>query len=200
MKKLFILLTCLVSLLSAAQPVFNENRFALIIGLSEYENKNIQILKGVPYDMDSAKKIALAMGIPEKNIEIIRNSNATKNIIISKLEKMGANSVDGSRNFVYFSGHGTRYFDSSAGGCVEGRLSYDGQAITNKEFANATRKLISSSDKLITFIDACHSEGVAPSKISVDRYLQNLLRSFILKKELAELIRAPFHQTKEPVV
>ena len=46
MKKLFALLTCLVSLLSAAQPVFNENRFALIIGLSEYENKNIQILVG----------------------------------------------------------------------------------------------------------------------------------------------------------
>jgi hypothetical protein len=43
-------------------------------------------------------------------------------------------------------------------------LTYDAQAITNAEFANASRKLTQSSDKVITMIDACFSEGVVGSK------------------------------------
>ena len=92
MKKLFIAIACLASLASFAQNSANENRSALIIGVGDYGSERIPALKGVPYDMDSAKKIALAMGIPEKNIEIIRNSNATKENIISKLQNLSANA------------------------------------------------------------------------------------------------------------
>ena len=182
MKNIFIAITFLASIVSFAQGSVNENRSALIIGVGEYGSERIPSLKGVPYDMESAKKIALAMGIPEKNIEIIRNSNATKENIISKLQNFSANASEGSRNFVYFSGHGTRYMDNSAGGCVEGLLSYDGQAITNKEFAGATKKLISSSDKVITMIDACYSEGVAPAKTTSRSLTTEFTPKFFLEK------------------
>ena len=139
-------------------------RKALIIGVSEYSNPEIEKLRGVPHDMQSATKIAVAMGIPEKNIKYIKNSEATKANIMAALKEAGDSTTEGTRAFVYYSGHGTRYPDPKTGECIDGLLTYDAQAITNAEFANASRKLTQSSDKVITMIDACFSEGVVGSK------------------------------------
>ena len=139
-------------------------RKALIIGVSEYSSNEIEKLRGVPHDMQSATKIAVAMGIPEKNIKYIKNSEATKANIMAALKEAGDSTTEGTRAFVYYSGHGTRYPDPKTGECIDGLLTYDAQAITNAEFANASRKLTQSSDKVITMIDACFSEGVVGSK------------------------------------
>jgi len=141
-----------------------ESRTALIIGLSTFSNPSVPVLTGVPYDIESAKKIALKMGIPESNIKVLRDSQATKVNILKELRLLGDSTDEGARSFVYFSGHGTRYQDDSAGGCVEGLLSYDQFAITNEEFAKATQKLAGKADKSIVMIDACHSQGVVPPK------------------------------------
>ena len=181
MKIILGTLALIYSLSCFSQTSF-ENRRALIIGVSEYQNPQIPTLKGVPYDMDSAKRIALAMGIPEKNITFLKNSDATKENIIQALHKMGDDAVEGARDFVYYSGHGTRYQDYAAGGCIEGLYSYDGQAITNKEFATATKKLISNADKVITMIDACHSEGVIPPKSLTRSISEALIPKYFLAK------------------
>lgn len=139
-------------------------RKALIIGVSEYSNPEIEKLRGVPHDMLSATKIAVAMGIPEKNIKYIKNSEATKANIMAALKEAGDSTTEGTRAFVYYSGHGTRYPDPKTGECIDGLLTFDAQAITNAEFANASKKLTQSSDKVITMIDACFSEGVVGSK------------------------------------
>jgi hypothetical protein len=78
------------------------------------------------------------------------------------LKQLGDTSGDGSRTFVYFSGHGTR--QSAGNECVEGLLTYEGSTISNQEFAGATQKIAKTSDKFITLVDACHSEGVVPPK------------------------------------
>jgi Caspase domain/Domain of unknown function (DUF4384) len=182
MKNIFVPLLLAFSVCSFAQQTSSDYRHALIIGVSEYQNPQIPTLTGVPYDMESAKKIALAMGIPESNISYLKNSDATKSNILNELQKMGNSASEGSREFVYFSGHGTRYQDYSAGGCVEGLYSYDGQAITNKEFATASKKLIASADKVITMIDACHSEGVVPPKNSTRSIAISLKPKFFLDK------------------
>ncbi|MFN0005501.1 MAG: caspase family protein, partial [Burkholderiaceae bacterium] len=139
-------------------------RKALIIGVSEYSNPEIEKLRGVPHDMLSATKIAVAMGIPEKNIKYIKNSEATKANIMAALKEAGDSTTEGTRAFVYYSGHGTRYPDPKTGECIDGLLTFDAQAITNAEFAKASKKLTQSSDKVITMIDACFSEGVVGSK------------------------------------
>ena len=141
-----------------------DSRTALIIGLSTFENPAIPVLTGVPYDIQSAKLIAQKMGIPEARIKVLRDSEATKQNILKELSLLGDATDEGARSFVYFSGHGTRYLDELAGGCVEGLLSYDQQAITNQEFAKATQKLAGKADKSIVMIDACHSQGVVPPK------------------------------------
>ena len=145
---------------AVAQP--SSNRSALIIGVGEYGYSGATPLAGVKHDMVSAAKIATAMGIPENNVKYLRNSQATKVNILQALKQLGDTSGEGSRTFVYFSGHGTR--QSAGNECVEGLLTYEGSTISNQEFAGATQKIAKTSDKFITLVDACHSEGVVPPK------------------------------------
>ena len=154
------LLIILLSLtqLAWAQPTLN--RTALIIGVGEYGYAGAPPLDGVKYDMVSAQKIANAMGIDDKNIKYLKNSEATKENIIKALNALGETTLEGSKAFVYFSGHGTRQQVEES--CVEGLLTYEGQTISNQEFAKATQKLVKNADKVVTMIDACHAGGVAP--------------------------------------
>ena len=135
-------------------------RTALIVGIGQYGSPDIPSLSGVVYDLDSARKMALAMGIDEKNITVLRDASATKANILSQFKRLSDNTPEGARAFIYFSGHGTRWQDPQAGGCVEGLLTYDGQTLTHKEIAQSTDKLSQKADKVIALFDACHSGGV----------------------------------------
>jgi hypothetical protein len=156
----FLLPMLLAANVALAQP--SSSRSALIIGVGEYGYSGATTLHGVKHDMVSAAKIASAMGIPENNVKYLRNSQATKANILDALKQLGESSGEDSRTFVYFSGHGTR--QQAGNECVEGLLTYEGATITNQEFAGATQKIAKSSDKFITLVDACHSEGVVPPK------------------------------------
>jgi len=157
---IFLILMLFTTQVVVAQQSFN--RAALIIGVGEYGYSGATPLGGVKYDMVSAAKIASAMGIPEDKVKYLQNSQATKTNILNALRQLGETSGEGSRTFVYFSGHGTR--QQAGNECVEGLLTYEGSTITNQEFAGATHKIAQSSDKFITLVDACHSEGVVPPK------------------------------------
>lgn len=156
-------LGCAVLLSSAAlvwaQPT--AQRSALVIGVGQYAPQSrAPSLEGVPYDMDSARRISQAMGIPASQIRFMRDQEATKDNILRALGQMGESSGSGARNFIYFSGHGTRYWSPESQSCVEGLLSHDGQVISNTELAEASRKSTEAADKVITMIDACHSGGL----------------------------------------
>ena len=156
MKYACLLFASLVALAATAQT----NRTALIIGVGDYGYAGAPPLDGVKYDMFSAQKIANAMGIDDKNIKYLKNSEATKENIIKALNALGDSTSEGSKAFVYFSGHGTRLQVEES--CVEGLLTYEGKTISNQEFAKATQKLVKNADKVVTMIDACHAGGVAP--------------------------------------
>ena len=160
MRSLLALIAVLVSQTVFAQPT--STRSALIIGISEYAVAGATVLDGVRFDMASSTKIANAMGIPDTQIKYLKNAEATKENILKALNQLAETTKDGSRAFIYFSGHGTRELIDES--CVEGLLTYEGKTITHQEFAKATQSLVKSADKVITMIDACHAEGVAPPK------------------------------------
>ena len=171
MKNFWLLAALMSAQMACAQAT--SNRTALIIGVGEYGYTGPSSLLGVKHDMASASKIAGAMDIPSANIVYLRDAEATKANILSALKKLGEKTGEGSRAFVYFSGHGTRQQIGSD--CVEGLLTYEGGTISHQEFATATKKLATSADKFVTLIDACHSEGVVPPQALTRRLLQNQL-------------------------
>ncbi len=188
--RFYILLSCIffssIGLVNA-QSDKNNIRVALIIGIAEYDSIEAPPLPGVVADIISAKKIALAMGISEKNITTLRNQEATKANIVKKFSEFSAQAADGGRAFIYFSGHGTRGFDPVTKNCYEGLLSYDRQVITHDEIAVATKKLNDRVDKSIVMFDACHSGGVINTQLQPRGGISKLTPKFYSKASVGEL-------------
>ncbi len=139
------------------------SRHALIIGIGEYNMPGVSSLKGVSKDMETAKDIAMAMSVPESNIQFLRDKDATAEQIRSALQKMNERVQPGDRVFIYYSGHGTRWIDAQvdANTCTEGLLASDGVALTNRQVSELITPIANKTDKLMVFYDACHSGGVA---------------------------------------
>ena len=146
------------------------NRHALIIGISRYADPATPSLPGARIDKESATQMAQAMQVPLSNIRYLQDDQATGNNIRQALKDLTDKVEEGDRVFIHYSGHGTRYNDPSAGGCVEALLAYDGGQsgiITNHEMADLLKTITNKTDKLFVMYDACHSGGLVAAASSV---------------------------------
>ena len=145
------------------------NRHALIIGVGRYGDPSVPPLPGTKLDRYSATQMAQVMQVPEGNIQYLQDDQATGDNIRAALKGLNERVQDGDRVFIHYSGHGTRYEDPQAGGCVEALLPYDGMSkgtITNKEMANLLASITQKTDKLFVMYDACHSGGLVPPTVA----------------------------------
>jgi len=167
------------------------NRHALIIGISRYADATIPTLPGARIDKESATQMAQAMQVPLSNIRYLQDEQATGNSIRAALKDLTSKVQDGDRVFIHYSGHGTRYNDPVAGGCVEALLAYDGGSsgmITNHEMADLLKTITNKTDKLFVMYDACHSGGIAQSASSVrTRGVLNLNDEGLLRPKFASI-------------
>lgn len=139
------------------------NRHALIIGISRYADPAIPSLPGARIDRVSATQMATVMQVPASNIQYLQDDQATGDNIRKAVRELTEKVQDGDRVFIHYSGHGTRYKDPSAGGCVEALLAYDGGqsgVITNREMTDLLQSITGKTDKLFVMYDACHSGGL----------------------------------------
>ena len=139
------------------------NRHALIIGISRYADPAIPSLPGARIDRVSATQMATVMQVPASNIQYLQDDQATGDNIRKAVRELTEKVQDGDRVFIHYSGHGTRYKDPAAGGCVEALLAYDGGqsgVITNREMTDLLQSITGKTDKLFVMYDACHSGGL----------------------------------------
>ena len=150
---------------AAAQtaPAARNTRHALVIGIGDYLDPEVPELRGIPHDMLSARRMAAAMAIPESNIRMLRDHDATADRIRQELSALNARVADGDRVFIYYSGHGTRWYDETIklDGCTEGLMASDGKVLTNIELGQRLAPMAQRADKMLVFYDACFSGGVA---------------------------------------
>ncbi len=151
----------------AEDPAPRGTRHALIIGIGEYADQEIPLLRGMPLDVASARRMAAAMSVPEANVTLLRDRDATASGIRGAIAALGSRLNEGDRVFVYYSGHGTRWHDATlkAEGCTEGILAADGQVISNIELGVRLAPLARRADKMLVFYDACFSGGLAESPL-----------------------------------
>ena len=160
---------CLGTRVCAADLEPRVNRHALIIGISQYADPATPALPGARVDRQSATQMAQAMQVPLENIRVLQDEQASGDAIRKALHSLNERVQEGDRVFIHYSGHGTRFKDPAADGCVEALLAYDGGqsgTITNKEMAELLRPMTRKTDKMFVIYDACHSGGVvsvAPS-------------------------------------
>ena len=167
------------------------NRHALIIGISRYADPATPSLPGARIDKESATQMAQAMQVPLSNIRYLQDDQATGNNIRQALQELTDKVQDGDRVFIHYSGHGTRFKDPAAGGCVEALLAYDGGSsgvITNHEMADLLKTITNKTDKLFVMYDACHSGGLVQAASSArTRGLGNLNDEGLLRPKFASI-------------
>ncbi len=157
-------LPCALPQYALAQDLTPRNsRHALLIGIGQYADPGIPRLAGVVHDMDSAQRMAGAMAIPRENVVQLRDGDATGARIREAIQALSRRVRDGDRVFVYYSGHGTRWLDTTLARaqCTEGLVAGDGEVLPNRQVAELLSPLARKTDKLFVFYDACFSGGVA---------------------------------------
>jgi hypothetical protein len=143
-------------------PVLPSNH-ALIITVSEYRRSP---LPGVLTDRKLGNELAQRFGVPPQNIVELSEEQVTREGLKQALANMNQVIMPGDRLYVYFSGHGARFFSKASGKCAESIVMQDMRVVTNTEFAAMLKPLSAKTDKTIVMLDSCHSGGVAQAASS----------------------------------
>jgi len=131
---------------------------ALIITVSEYQKSP---LPGVLTDRKLGIELAKRFGVPPQNIVELAEQQVTREGLKQAFAGMNQVIMPGDKLYVYFSGHGARYFNKASGQCTESLVMQDMRVVTNAEFANMIKPLSAKADKTVVMLDSCHSGGVA---------------------------------------
>lgn len=158
----------------ASQEPTRASRHALIIGVGTYEDARITPLHGVVHDIANARQMAEQMGVPQQNIRVLQDRDASAARIRAELRDLAARTRDGDRVFLYYSGHGARFAPAqSPGACREALVPWDaslarrGNLLSQEEIAAELDAVYAKADKVFVFIDACHSGGVRTTRTVV---------------------------------
>jgi hypothetical protein len=125
-------------------------------------------LPGVLNDRSLASELATRFGVPPQNIVQLSEQQVTREGLRQAFAGMSQTLLPGDKLYVYFSGHGARYFDKATGQCTESIVMQDMHVVTNAEFASMLKPLSAKADKTVVMLDSCHSGGVAQSASSRD--------------------------------
>lgn len=143
-------------------PVLPSNH-ALIITVSEYKRSP---LPGVLNDRKLGIELAQRFGVPAQNIVELSEDQVTREGLKQALADMNQVVLPGDKLFIYFSGHGARYFNKTTNQCTESIVMQDMRVVSNSEFAEMIKPLSAKTDKTIVMLDSCHSGGVAQAASS----------------------------------
>jgi hypothetical protein len=139
---------------------------ALIMTIGAYDKPHQ--LEGVSKDADSAREIALRMGVPEANLRILRDRELTVAGMQQAFDALEARVLDNDQIFIYFSGHGGRQTLRDANGdrrCAESLTTIDGFGLFDAELSTRLQRLSARTQKIVMFIDACHSGGATTRSV-----------------------------------
>lgn len=153
-----------------------ENAYALIIGVSKYQDVRIPELNFTRADSEGILKILTdsnKMGLKQDRIKVLLDDDATRTNIRKAISGwLFKNADKESTVFVYFAGHGgveEDRFDIEKDKLAKYLLPFDSDfdnlfasALSNREF-NELLSIIKSK-KLVIFMDSCYSGGVSERK------------------------------------
>lgn len=143
----------------AAIPVFGENH-ALIMTIGGYRS-GVPRLEGVVHDAASARVIARKMGVKDQNMRVYRDEQLTLAGMRAAFDELYKRVGNDDQVFIYYSGHGGRErVKEPEERCAESLISVDGQNFLDVEMERNLKRLSQKAQKMVVFLDACHSGGV----------------------------------------
>lgn len=143
---------------------------ALIMAISAYQGA-VPPLKGVVFDVANAKSIARRMGVREANITVYRDQQLTLAGMRKAFDDFYGRLQPNDQAFVYFSGHGGRWFVQAEDRCAESIVAVDGEHLIDSEMESRLKKLSQKAEKVIVFFDSCHSGGVSTRALGQAKFV-----------------------------
>ncbi len=153
-----LLLSLAVPFLLFLEPACAETH-ALILTIGAYKGE-IPALQGVKYDVESAHAIAKKMGVKEENIRYYNDEQLTLAGMRKAFDDLNDRVAENDQVFIYYSGHGGRQRVQNQDRCAASLITVDGQGFMDTEIDAQLKRLASKAQKIIVFLDACHSGGV----------------------------------------
>lgn len=142
---------------------------ALVLTIGAYRN-GIPQLSGVARDADTGRAIARRMGVPEANIQTLKDDELTLDGMRKAFDQLDASVADNDEVFIYYSGHGGRQKVVETGGerCAESLVTVDGYGFLDSELEARLKKLSARAQKVVVFLDACHSGGATTRSLTTE--------------------------------
>lgn len=140
-------------------PLARADDHALILWIGQYADAQVRIV-GVDQDARLARGMARAMGVPERNITELKNSQLTHAGIKTALAGLQGRIRAGDSVMLYFSGHGQqRDRVLGGGGCSEGLATFEGGVYYDVLLRDQLDALADVAKRVVMFNDSCHSGG-----------------------------------------
>jgi uncharacterized caspase-like protein len=153
--------------------VRNDNAYALIIGISQYQSENIRKLNYTHADAQAFHDLLIdpeRAGFQKDNVRLLLDANATRNQILKSINQWLFSRVSpDSTVMIFFAGHGGEEQDKcdpETGRKAYYFLPWDADpedmattSVSQTDFQRLLRTL--RSQRMVIFLDACHSSGVA---------------------------------------
>jgi len=131
------------------------NKFALVIGISHYQDSSLEDLN---YCDDDARTWTSHLKSEGYSVRTLIDSQATENKILSEIEMMGSLEEDGDNVAFIFSGHGGYdYGEGESTICAYDVGTWNGE-ITDSDLAEAFSDF--NSTHIFFFLDSCYSGGM----------------------------------------
>jgi hypothetical protein len=136
---------------------------ALLVGINDYDGVND--LQGCINDVTNVRSVLKTFfGFENTEIRVLTDSRATKQNILSRLEKMVRNAVTGDYLIFHFSGHGSQIRDREGDELADHMdelicpydMNWDDGFISDDMFSDILKQL-KKGVRMEILLDSCHS-------------------------------------------
>jgi uncharacterized caspase-like protein len=134
---------------------------ALIMTISNYDVPGVQPLKGVAEDAASAKEIARRLGVKDANMIFLKDRELSHAGMGAAFDRLQERIAPNDNVFIYYSGHGGRALvQDPVDRCAEALITVEGRGFMDTDMEAKLKTLSHKANKMVVFLDACHSGGV----------------------------------------
>jgi hypothetical protein len=155
------------------------SRLALIVGVEVAASPGATpgLWVGVADDVESARLVALAMGVPVDNVEIVQGKDATLRGIQDAIDRLVQRTQAGDQVLVYFSGPGALVrAEAPADTCSGAWVTADGKSLPARQLAVRLGPLFDKAGKVLVLSDVAYVAAGAPMR-TAEGFTRKLLPS-----------------------
>lgn len=177
-----VVLTSLFLLMKPSHAQAKAQKYALLIGINNYQDAHLNPLRGTHNDVESMAEVLSDWNFPTTQVVKLLDGQATKSNIMKEIDKLTQQAKQDDQVFIYYSGHGTSLYDKTLSklqvdlpinsGAI---VPYD--AVTKGPSLKIKNSLIEKYADLLPRWDKFENKGVNVFVMFDSCYSQNAARS-----------------------